>query len=132
MADLIGKKRADPTKLIGADPSTGSEDNYVGATTNNDLMVVDTPNTEATYGALTVTTSAQEVKVGASALTNRKLITIQPKGTGIFFGFSNAVTTANGTELFKDQTLIIPVGQNVSVWVIGTAGSVSVRIGELG
>jgi len=131
MADLIGKKRADPTKLIGADPITGSEDNYVGATTNNDLMVVDTPNTSAVYGALTVTTSAQEVKVGANPLTNRKLIIIQPKGTGIFFGFSNAVTTANGTELFKDQTLIIPAGQNVSIWVIGTAGSVSVRIGEL-
>lgn len=131
MADLIVKKRADPNKLVGADPTTGNETNWVTATSSGDLNVADVPNTSATYGALTVTNSPVELKVGGSALTNRKLITIQPKGTGIYYGFSNAVTTSTGTEIFKDQTLIIPVGQGISVWLVALAGSVNVRIAEL-
>ena len=131
MADLIGKKRAEPSKIVGADPITGNENNYAGVTDNNDLMVIDTPNTSGLHATLSVGTTATELKVGATALIDRKFITVQPKGTGMFFGYSNAVTTATGTELFKNQTLIIPVGGNVSVWLIATAGTIDVRIGEL-
>ena len=131
MADLVGKKRAEPGKIVGADPITGNEDNYAGVTDNNDLMVVDTPNTSGLHAALSVGTTAIELKVGATALLDRKFVTVQPKGTGMFFGYSNAVTTATGTELFKNQTLIIPVGAGISVWLIATAGTIDVRIGEL-
>ena len=131
MADLISRKRAEPTKIVGADPVTGSEDNYVGVTDNNDMMVTDTANTLGANGALAVSTTAMELRVGATAIVDRKFITIQPKGTGMFWGYSNGVTTLNGSELFKKQTMIIPVGFNVKVWLIASTGTVDVRIGEL-
>jgi hypothetical protein len=131
MADLVGKKRSEPSRLVGADPVTGDESNFVGATSNNDLMVTDVPNTSGLYGTISVGTTPVELKVGAVALANRKIITVQPKGTGVFFGYDASVTTATGSELFKNQTLIVPAGGLITVYLVASAGTVDVRIGEL-
>jgi len=132
MADLIGRKRAEPSKIIGADPITGSEENYAGVTENNDLMVSDTPNTSGLFKTISVTTTPIELKVGASALLDRKLAHIQSQANGLYFGYDNTVSASNGTLLFKSQILFVPVGGGVSLWLVSTTGGgIDVRIGEL-
>ena len=88
-------------------------------------------NSEAVYGALSVGTSAVEVKVGGSALAFRKLVIMQPEDSGIYWGYSNSVTTSNGTEMFKSQIIPMEVGPDISIWVIATGAGKSMRIQEL-
>ena len=84
----------------------------------------------AVYKSLTVSTSAVELKVGASALATRQAVTLLPIDRDIYWGYDSSVTTANGTKLFKGQFLMIPIGPTVTVYLIST-GSTDVRIGEL-
>ena len=88
-------------------------------------------NSDAVYGSLSVGLTAVEVKVGGSPLSKRKLVIMQPKDTGIFWGYSNAVTTSTGTEMFKDQIIPMEVGPDISIWVIATGAGKFMRIQEL-
>lgn len=83
------------------------------------------------YTNISVTTSATELKVGASALTGRDYIIIQPKDGSIFIGFDNSVTTSNGIEIKKNQTMYMALSEVISVYGIVSSGTVDVRIGEL-
>lgn len=85
----------------------------------------------ATYGALSVTTSAQEVKVGASALGERKVITIQPLDGDLYMGYNNSVTTSTGTKIFRGQTYAMEATDTLTVFVIAASGTVDVRITEV-
>lgn len=80
---------------------------------------------------LSVSTTAIEVKVGTSRLPGRKLVIIQPKGNNVYLGFSNAVTSSNGIELFNNQNIVLPVGENTEVWLIRSSGTTDVRISEV-
>lgn len=91
----------------------------------------DTLNSDAVYGTITVGTTPVEVKVGASVLERRKLVTIQPKDNKVFWGYSNSVTISNGTQVFKDQFMPIAVGDEISVWLVADGAGKDVRIGEL-
>lgn len=88
-------------------------------------------NETGVYGTVSVGTSATELKVGASALENRDFIIIQPKANKIFIGFDPSVTTSNGIEVKKDQTISIAAGDNIPIYAITDTGTVDVRIGEL-
>ena len=79
---------------------------------------------------ITVTTAAIEAKVGATALAGRKLITIQPKGNGIYWGRNSGLDTSNGTELHKDQTLAINADETAPIYLIAASGTIDVRITE--
>lgn len=92
---------------------------------------LDHANNAGVYGTLSVGTTAVEVKVGGSALSQRKNVTIQPKDNGIYWGYDSSVTTSTGMELFKDQVLSLPVGPDISVYLIGDGAGKSARIGEL-
>lgn len=84
-----------------------------------------------TQSALTVTNSAIEIKVGASRLANRSLITATNLGTQtIYWGYTSGVTTASGTPLVQNATGSWKVGDNQSVFLIATSGSQNVRITE--
>ena len=74
-------------------------------------------------------TSAVIARVGASNLANRKFLSITPRGAGIYLG-GPGVNIATGTPLFLNQTVSIDVSDNVNVYLIGTLGSVDVRIIE--
>lgn len=80
-------------------------------------------------GSVTVGTSAVEAKLGASTLSGRIYLVLQARDTGIFFGTSSGVTTSNGVELFKNQTLILPA--NNAIWLIADGAGKSVRVQEL-
>lgn len=83
------------------------------------------------YGALSVSTSATEIKIGASALDERKVVVIQSQGNSIFIGFNNSVTTSSGLELRKRQTIILEASPDVAIYAITSSGTIDVRVWEL-
>jgi hypothetical protein len=92
---------------------------------------IDVLDTEGVFAALTVTTTPVEAKVGANPLTARQVLVLQPKDRDIFYGFSNTVTASTGIELFRDQTISLPVGPSVRVWLVASSGSRNIRIQEI-
>lgn len=131
MGDLTGKKRSEPTRLVGADPATGEETNFAGIDSFQNLQAVDTPVTAGSHLNISVTTTAQELRCGGTVLNGRKFVSIQPKGRRVYYGYDNTVTSSTGTEVFKNQTLYIPIGPFQKLWLISDqASGVPVRITE--
>lgn len=94
-----------------------------------DISTKDAINSSCSTGAISVTTSAIEAKVGGAKLVNRRLLVVTPTNGIIYYGSSNAVTTASGTPIFKNQSTTFSFTDNVALWLI--AGStVDVRIVE--
>lgn len=83
------------------------------------------------YTNISIGTSATEIKVGASALPDRKVLIIQSLGNRIYIGFDSSVTTSKGIELSKRQTLFLEAGPEVTVYAIASSGTIDVRIAEL-
>lgn len=92
---------------------------------------LDSANETGLYSELTVGTTAVEVKVGASALENRKVVHMLAKDNSIYWGYDSSVTTTTGTRIFKNQFIPLPAGDNISVWVIADAANKKLSIGEL-
>jgi hypothetical protein len=98
---------------------------------NDNASVTDIVNESALYTNLTVGTSAVEVKVGGSRLTNRKCVTlVNNSSKTIYWGFSNSVTVSNGTPIEKGQMFVWSVGDSIQVWVISNTASLDTRITE--
>lgn len=85
----------------------------------------------AVYKNISVTTSAQEVKVGASALSERKVVTIQPLDGVVYFGYDASVTSTTGTKVYKGQTYPLEASESLPVWIVADSGSVDTRITEV-
>ena len=81
-------------------------------------------------GALSVSTTPVEVKVGASVLEGREFLTIQNLGPRTIYYGPSGVTSSTGTALVKDQTVGFPPGTQ-SVFVVTSSGTSDVRIQEL-
>jgi hypothetical protein len=125
MADLSELAASQSVKIAGADNS-GQESNFVHATANNDLQVTDRANTDGAQGSLTVGTSAVEAKVGASALSNRKTLTVFNNSSSIiYWGYTSSVTTSTGTPIRRfQQGSWEGLGPDLSVFLIaGSAGN---------
>lgn len=88
-------------------------------------------NKEGVQGAITVGTTAVEAKVGASILTGRQILTVQHQGNQrLYWGFTSAVTTSTGTEIFKNQLVTFDVEAPVRIWLISDSAGQNVRITE--
>jgi hypothetical protein len=122
----FGAYDRDDVKVKGDD---GTDEGKLIGTVDAAMKMDDVARTSALYAELTVGTSAVELKVGASALANRKYVTMRPKDNTIYFGFSNAVTSTTGMKMFKDEFYMLPVG--VAVWLIADGASKKISIGEL-
>jgi hypothetical protein len=93
--------------------------------------VADVVNTAGVQGTVSVTTSAIEAKVGALKLVNRKLLTVFNDGSAsVYWGYTNAVTAANGTPIFKSQIHSWDIGDSLSIWLIAAAGTHTCRVTE--
>ena len=88
-------------------------------------------NGPALHGALSVTTTAVEVKVGSSVLEERTVITIQPIDGDIYFGYSSGVTSSTGTKIFKGQIYPMEATDKLPVYIVAATGTVDVRITEV-
>ena len=83
------------------------------------------------HGAISVTSTPVELKVGASVLEERTIVTMKPLNGDIYYGYSNAVTVATGTLVKKGQFWPLEAGDSLSVWLV-SAGTVDTRITEVG
>ncbi len=97
------------------------------------LEIIDSANLgTGTQGALSVTTTATEIRVGASRLAGRSTITAFNNGSQtIYWGYSSGVTTTTGTPLVQNQVGSWKVGDQQSVYLIATSGTQNVRITEV-
>lgn len=81
------------------------------------------------------TVTPVEVKVGASALSERQVITMQPSGNmKVYFGDGNvpsaATITANGLDHFKNTKESYEAGEKQQVYVLAASGTIDVVIVE--
>ena len=82
--------------------------------------------------ALSVTTTAQEVKVGGSPLAERKVVTIQPLDGDIYYGYdSGTLNSTTGTLVYQGQLLHIEAGESLPIYIVAGTGTVDVRITEV-
>lgn len=103
-------------------------------TTNGDQKVADGVRNGGVYGALSIPTANTpvEAKVGASRLSNRKLLQIYSNNNGLFWGLDNSVTTSSGTPLVNGQviTFSIDPDSTFQIWLVGSSNSKSVQVVE--
>lgn len=97
----------------------------------NDKVIVEPLKGDGVQGNITVGTTAVEAKVGASALTNRGNLSVQPKDNSVYYGYTNAVTTSTGTRIFKNQTVWFDVSDSTTVYLIADGAGKDVRITEV-
>lgn len=99
---------------------------------NLESQVSDILNNGGTQAALTVGTSAVEVMVGGSPLSNRKSVTLCNNTvlTTIYWGYTNAVTTSTGTPIVPGQLIEWTVGPNTHIFVIAGGAGNNTRITE--
>lgn len=81
------------------------------------------------------TVTPVEVKVGASALTDRQVITLQPNGNmKVYFGDgvvpSAATVLANGLDHFKNAKETYEAGEKQKVYVLAATGTIDVVVVE--
>lgn len=98
-------------------------------TSNNydEAQIAEVINYNSAQTTLNVTTTAQEVKVGASRLADRKAIFLLPLDANIKWGFTSG---SQPFLLFKRQFIILPIGDNVAVWTSTITGTGSLVVGE--
>ena len=91
--------------------------------------VADIIDAAGIQGALTVGTSAVEVRIGTFRLANRRTVTVQSTNGPIYWGWTSGVTTATGTKLFPWQTATFEVG-DTPIYLIAESAGVNVRVTE--
>lgn len=126
MADLNELTSSMSVKILGSS-STGVESTPVSSTANGDLNVIQYMNVSAVATALTVTTTAVEMKVGGANLVYRKLIVIEAQAAGYTWGISSGsqpFSLPNGTAL------TLQLGPNISIWVKKASGTGTVAVAE--
>lgn len=101
--------------------------NAIKSTTNQDLQVDDTTRAAGVDTVITMTGAAIEVKVGASRLTTRKYVLMNPTGNSCKWGFTS---TSQSFDIFKNGFTFFPASASTPIWIIGPAG-VTVEIGEV-
>lgn len=115
------------TKLVGADG------NYeANVSENGDVFVNDVLNTDAADTIITVTSATPvELKVGGSNLSNRKYVIFSVQtvtcGCKVMFGTSSSTQSI---RIFKYQIIMIPVGENNSVYFSVNTGTATIGITE--
>lgn len=127
MADLTDIQATDVVRIVGA-TSTGLEQTPVNSSLAGDLYTRDMLAGSGVQGAIALSTSAVEAKVGGSRVSSRKCLSIQPTNGVIYWGYLNTVTTTTGSPIFKNQSKTFAIG-DAPIYIIA-AGSVDVRVTE--
>lgn len=133
MGDLTDRQVSALTRLIGADPVTGEETEFVKVTETNDLAVNDQSATAARSSTITITSTpiiANTVGAGLSSdnLANRKQIEIQPLDNTCFVGYSAA---SQPHRVPRYQFYIAKIGPGVDLYVASSGGTNDLAVSEL-
>lgn len=74
-----------------------------------------------------------EVKVGGSALDERKMISIQPLDGDVFISYNTPATSANSfMKVFQGQYVELERSDSLAVYIVADVGTVETLIGEIG
>jgi hypothetical protein len=122
---------------INTDAAAVSVDNIdqkLNSNNSGELKTSDTLTlTTGVQGSLTVGTSAVEVKVGASALTDRKSLSCRNNSAvTMFWGYSSGVTTSNGIPLYPQELITWNVSDVTPIYIISGTASMNARVAEAG
>jgi len=90
-----------------------------------ELKVVDIPE-QGVSTTLNLTTTAQVLKVGASALADRKYIEMQATSKNVKWGYN----TNCDFDLFKNQFFSLPAGENCIVYLKASTGTATIAVSE--
>lgn len=104
-----------------------AETNFVEINSDKDMQVTDSPNSGGVDKVFNLTTTAQEVRVGASPKTNRKYIYLEALDRNIKWGFN----TDCNFSLKRGSFFILPVGQNTTVYAKTSSGTADMVGAEL-
>lgn len=124
--DLTSKEASGATRIVGSEENN-KETNAVDVTDNNELRAIDVPELGVST-SLTLTATAQELKVGATALPFRKYIEMQATSQGVKWGYN----TNCDFNLFKNQFFSLPAGANCKVYLKASSGTATIVIAEKG
>lgn len=125
MADLTELQSAQTIKLVGSS-TTGTESTYAKVTPNQEVGATDTVNTSVVSGTIALTTTAIELKIGGSRLSNRKYIWMEALDTNVKWGFS---ASDQSFDIFKNQILTFPIG-DVAIYAKMSSGTGNIAFGE--
>lgn len=151
MADLTELQSSGSTKIAGAGPGTGIEDNFMEVDTSgristkisdtsgntlssydSQLSVADITNGGGSHGALTVGTTAVLISVSGTNLVNRKSLTIYNNGNAnMYWGLSSAVTTSTGTPIPTGYTAVWAAGSSTNIYIISPNAAQNARVTEM-
>lgn len=120
MADIAEDKQSEVVRISGKEENNLSEVNTIG-----ELETNDTPQ-QGVSTVLNLTTTAQELKVGASALVNRKLIEMQALDKNVKWGYN----TDCDFDLFKNQFFALPCGENCTIFLKTSTGTADIAVSE--
>lgn len=96
---------------------------------NSQLSTDDIINASISSGSITVSTTAVAARVGASNLTNRKMLMISPINGVVYIGASSSVTTATGIPIFPNNIISFSFSSGVTPFLIA-ASSITVNVFE--
>lgn len=138
MADLDSISATEAVRLVGSS-SNGAEQTPIKSTNIGDMTVSDGLSGGGLFALLSVPTANTpvEVKVGASRLTDRKLITFQAVDADFYWGYANTVTAGvagSGTLLKKGATArwaANPAGATpLQIWVVCATATKTGKVTE--
>lgn len=90
----------------------------------------DVVNNTYVTGSVSVGTTEIEAKVGGSPVDDRQIVTIHNKGPKEIFYGPTGLTSSTGTPLKKNQFACIPVGPDISVFMLTASSSSTVIVQE--
>lgn len=120
MGDINEAQQSEVTRL-----TNGDETNIVEVNSIDELATNDTPQ-QGVSTVLNLTTTAQVLKVGASALVNRKVIEMQALTKNVKWGYNSTCEF----DLFKNQFFALPAGENCVMYLKASTGTADVAISE--
>lgn len=91
----------------------------------------DNLNSDGVQGTLTVGTTAVEVKVGASPHIRRRLVVMSADDNSIYWGYTSGVTISTGIRIYKNQTVWIPAGEELTIFAIADDAGKTLRVHEV-
>lgn len=121
MADLDRETQATQSnRITGSDEANNAHVNPL-----EELSVNDTPQ-QGTSATLTLTTTAVELKVGASPLSGRKYIEMEALDKNIKWGYDSSCPF----NLQKAKFYALPCGEDCTIFLKTTQGTSDIAIAE--
>jgi len=131
MADLSETQSSQSVKIMGSS-SDGTEQTPVQSSNNGEVLSSDISNNGGVEDFITVGTSAVEAKVGASALPNRKELSVYNNSSSIlYYGYTSGVTVLTGTPITKKQLAHFKCGTGTTVYLISGSAGNNARVTEI-